>query len=152
MNVKLLLTLVGFIDLFAFVGLCFWNGQPFTYLIIITVTAGLGFTGGVFESTVPSKIIDKITELKTLFQAIYAILFDNSREAAFSLWNVYFGAGAVLVFGWSDFLSLYAKCFCLVGLLFISLLGLYLSKWIFQQKNKLISTTKIIFTYCILSF
>ena len=55
MNVKLLLTLVGLIDFLAFVGLCFWDGQPFTYLIIITVTAGLGFTGGVFESIVPSK-------------------------------------------------------------------------------------------------
>lgn len=56
MNVKLLLTLVGLIDLFAFVGLCFWDGRPFTYLIIVSVTAGLGFTGGVFESIVPSKI------------------------------------------------------------------------------------------------
>ena len=61
MNVKLLLTLVGLIDFLAFVGLCFWDGQPFTYLIIISVTAGLGFTGGVFESIVPSKFFFYIT-------------------------------------------------------------------------------------------
>ena len=57
MNAKLLLTLVGMVDAFAFVGLCYWEGYPNTYLIIITVTASLGFTGGVFESIVPSEFL-----------------------------------------------------------------------------------------------
>merc|ERR1739844_547311 len=86
MPVKLLLTLVGLVDLLAFVGLYYWHGTPNTYLIIITVTAGLGFTGGIFESIVPT---------------IYAVLFSENREAAFSLWNVLFGIGCVVVFGWS---------------------------------------------------
>ena len=55
--VKILLLIVGLVDATGFVGLCFWKGEPFTYFVIIAVTAGMGFTGGVFESIIPSKFI-----------------------------------------------------------------------------------------------
>ena len=84
---------------------------------------------------ISSRILSRNT--RTPILAIYALLFDDSREAAFSLWNVLFGAGAVLVFGWSDFLTLYTKCCCLLGLLLISLLGLYLSK--FSSSRRLLT-------------
>ena len=60
--------------------------------------------------------------------ALYAVLFDETREAAFSLWNVLFGLGCVIVFGWSDFLNLRVKCYLLILLLVISLIGLFLGK------------------------
>ena len=53
--VKILLLIVGLVDATGFIGLCFWKGEPFTYFVIIAVTAGMGFTGGVFESIIPSK-------------------------------------------------------------------------------------------------
>ena len=53
--VKILLLIVGLVDASGFIGLCFWKGEPFTYFVIIAVTAGMGFTGGVFESIIPSK-------------------------------------------------------------------------------------------------
>ena len=69
--------------------------------------------------------------------ALYAVLFDDTREAAFSLWNVLFGLGCVIVFGWSDFLNLRVKCYLLILLLVISLIGLFLGmshfKYIFYQ-------------------
>jgi len=109
--VKILLLIVGLVDATGFIGLCFWKGEPFTYFVIIAVTAGMGFTGGVFESIIPT---------------LYAVLFDDTREAAFSLWNVLFGLGCVIVFGWSDFLNLKVKCYLLILLLVISLIGLFL--------------------------
>ena len=54
--VKILLLIVGIVDATGFIGLCFWKGEPFTYFVIIAVTAGMGFTGGVFESIIPSKL------------------------------------------------------------------------------------------------
>ena len=140
--VKILLLIVGLVDATGFVGLCFWKGEPFTYFVIIAVTAGMGFTGGVFESIIPSKFLSvkcKIYSalalcgiswnwIQIFISALYAVLFDETREAAFSLWNVLFGLGCVIVFGWSDFLNLRVKCYLLIVLLVISLIGLFLGK------------------------
>ena len=71
--VKILLLIVGLVDATGFVGLCFWKGEPFTYFVIIAVTAGMGFTGGVFESIIPSKYPITLTSNNPVqnFQLIY---------------------------------------------------------------------------------
>lgn len=110
LNVKLLMILVGIFDAISFIFLYFWEGIH-TLPIIIFLTAGLGFTAGVFESGIPT---------------IYSRLFAGSTEAAFSLWNTLFNIGCCVVFGWSSFLTLRTKLLTLFLTLIISEISLLL--------------------------
>lgn len=67
--------------------------------------------------------------------ALYAVLFSNNLEAAFSVYHIWSFLASTLVYAWSNLLCMTAKMYILLGLLAASFLG-YLGAEIVTRRGK----------------